>query len=78
MSNFLPKVENNIECKPYLLIKVNIILNFFTHNRLKLGRLIDEGAFGRVYQADAYGIIPCRYKTVVAVKMLKGNFFLLN
>ena len=40
-----------------------------------MGRLIDEGAFGRVYQADAYGIIPCRYKTVVAVKMLKGKLF---
>ena len=42
-------------------------------NRLKLGKLIDEGAFGRVYQADAYGIIQGRYKSMVAVKTLKGT-----
>lgn len=45
----------------------------FQRDKLKLGRLIDEGAFGRVYMADAYGIIPGRYKTMVAVKMLKDN-----
>lgn len=38
-----------------------------------MGRLIDEGAFGKVFKADAYGIIPGRYKSVVAVKMLKEN-----
>ncbi len=38
-----------------------------------MGKLIDEGAFGRVYMAEAYGIVPGRYKTVVAVKMLKGK-----
>ena len=36
--------------------------------------MIDEGAFGRVYVADAYGITVGRYKSVVAVKMLKGRF----
>lgn len=38
-----------------------------------MGKLIDEGTFNRVYLADAYGIIPGRYKTVVSVKMLKEN-----
>ncbi len=42
-------------------------------SRLKLGRMIDEGAFGRVYLADAYGITPGRYKSIVAVKMIKGE-----
>ena len=42
-----------------------------------MGRLIDEGAFGRVYCADAFGIIPGRYKTVVAVKMIKGNILVI-
>ena len=35
--------------------------------------MIDEGAFGRVYLAEAFGIVPYRYKTQVAVKTLKGN-----
>lgn len=35
--------------------------------------MIDEGAFGRVYSAEAFGILPGRYKTTVAVKMLKEN-----
>lgn len=47
----------------------------FSREKLKLGRLIDEGAFGRVYLGEAYGIIAGRYKTVVAVKMLKGFLF---
>jgi hypothetical protein len=38
-----------------------------------LGKLIDEGAFGRVFTADAYGIIQGRYKSIVAVKTLKGT-----
>ncbi len=38
-----------------------------------MGKLIDEGAFGRVYLAEAYGIVPGRYKTQVAVKTLKGS-----
>jgi hypothetical protein len=46
-------------------------------NRLKLGKLIDEGAFGRVFTADAYGIIQGRYKSIVAVKTLKGTFIRL-
>jgi hypothetical protein len=37
-----------------------------------LGRLIDEGAFGRVYMGEAYGIMPGKYKNVVAIKTLKG------
>jgi hypothetical protein len=39
-----------------------------------LGRLIDEGAFGRVYMGEAFGIIPGKYKSVVAVKTLKGIY----
>lgn len=35
--------------------------------------MIDEGAFGRVYSAEAFGILPGRYKTTVAVKMLKES-----
>jgi fibroblast growth factor receptor 2 len=38
-----------------------------------LGKLIDEGAFGRVFIADAFGIIKGRYKNMVAVKTLKDN-----
>ncbi len=45
----------------------------FPREKLKLGRLIDEGAFGRVYLAEAFGILPNRYKTTVAVKTLKEN-----
>ncbi len=45
---------------------------FFFKPRLKMGRLIDEGAFGRVYIGEAYGIVPCRYKNTVAIKTLKG------
>lgn len=48
-------------------------LTNFKLNRLKLGPLIDEGAFGRVYMAEAYGIQLGQYKTIVAVKTLKGS-----
>ncbi|CAF0730467.1 unnamed protein product [Brachionus calyciflorus] len=45
----------------------------FSRDKLKMGRLIDEGAFGRVFKAEAFGIIPGRYKSTVAVKTLKEN-----
>ncbi len=45
----------------------------FPRDKLKLGRLIDEGAFGRVFLAEAFGILPNRYKTTVAVKTLKDH-----
>ncbi|XP_070575740.1 fibroblast growth factor receptor 2-like [Ptychodera flava] len=45
----------------------------FPRNRLVLGDLLGEGAFGKVVKADAYGIIPNQEKTTVAVKMLKAH-----
>jgi len=45
----------------------------FFHNRsqLKLGPLLGEGAFGKVIQAEATGIVGYPGTTTVAVKMLK-------
>lgn len=43
----------------------------FPREKLKLSNLIDEGAFGRVFKAEAYGIMPGRYRSCVAVKTLK-------
>ncbi|RNA40231.1 Vascular endothelial growth factor receptor [Brachionus plicatilis] len=43
----------------------------FPREKLKLSNLIDEGAFGRVFKAEAYGILPGRYRSCVAVKTLK-------
>jgi len=41
--------------------------------RLSLGKLLGEGAFGIVVQAEAMGICVKNVHTTVAVKMLKGN-----
>ncbi|XP_059486028.1 fibroblast growth factor receptor homolog 1-like isoform X2 [Neocloeon triangulifer] len=43
----------------------------FPRNLLALGKVLGEGAFGKVMQADAQGILDSGLKTVVAVKMLK-------
>lgn len=43
----------------------------FPREKLNLANLIDEGAFGRVFKAEAYGIQPGRYRSCVAVKTLK-------
>lgn len=41
-----------------------------------MGRKIGNGAFGDVFIADAYGVNGNPDKTVVAVKILKGNLLL--
>ncbi|XP_065340187.1 fibroblast growth factor receptor homolog 1-like isoform X1 [Cloeon dipterum] len=43
----------------------------FPRNLLVLGKVLGEGAFGKVMQAEGQGILDSGVKTVVAVKMLK-------
>ncbi|RWS16679.1 Vascular endothelial growth factor receptor 3-like protein [Dinothrombium tinctorium] len=43
----------------------------FPRERLKLGRTLGQGAFGRVVKAEAIGIEEDKASTTVAVKMLK-------
>lgn len=43
----------------------------FPRERLVLGSMLGEGAFGQVFKAEAYGIKEDEARTVVAVKMLK-------
>ncbi|KAK8776607.1 hypothetical protein V5799_030047, partial [Amblyomma americanum] len=43
----------------------------FPRNRLKLGRTLGQGAFGRVVKAEAIGLGPNGQSPTVAVKMLK-------
>lgn len=43
-------------------------------NCLILGKNLGEGAFGRVVKAEATNIIKPGNRSVVAVKMLKGNY----
>lgn len=45
----------------------------FPRSLLSLGKVLGEGAFGKVMQADGQGILDSGLKTVVAVKMLKGE-----
>lgn len=45
----------------------------FGRERLELGTLLGEGAFGRVVKADARGLNGVDGPTVVAVKMLKDG-----
>ncbi|KAK2716332.1 vascular endothelial growth factor receptor 1-like isoform X2 [Artemia franciscana] len=45
----------------------------FPKERLKLGKQLGVGAFGRVVQAEALGIVEGEAKTTVAVKMLKPS-----
>ncbi|CAB3373127.1 Hypothetical predicted protein [Cloeon dipterum] len=45
----------------------------FPRNLLVLGKVLGEGAFGKVMQAEGQGILDSGVKTVVAVKMLKGE-----
>ncbi|XP_038063285.1 uncharacterized protein LOC119733977 isoform X2 [Patiria miniata] len=45
----------------------------FPRERLKLGSILGQGAFGRVVKAAAFGIDKTQTCTTVAVKMLKEN-----
>ncbi|XP_022091569.1 uncharacterized protein LOC110979807 [Acanthaster planci] len=45
----------------------------FPRERLKLGAILGQGAFGRVVKAAAFGIDKTQMCTTVAVKMLKEN-----
>lgn len=44
----------------------------FPRHQLGLGKVLGEGAFGKVVKAEAQGIIKQGVTSVVAVKMLKG------
>ncbi|XP_056586274.1 macrophage colony-stimulating factor 1 receptor isoform X2 [Triplophysa dalaica] len=45
----------------------------FPRTKLKLGRVLGAGAFGKVVQATAYGLVKDENVTQVAVKMLKQS-----
>uniref|UniRef100_A0A671NPK4 receptor protein-tyrosine kinase n=1 Tax=Sinocyclocheilus anshuiensis TaxID=1608454 RepID=A0A671NPK4_9TELE len=45
----------------------------FPRNKLKLGQVLGAGAFGKVVQATAYGLVKDESITRVAVKMLKPS-----
>ncbi|XP_022080786.1 fibroblast growth factor receptor-like isoform X2 [Acanthaster planci] len=45
----------------------------FPRDRLSLGKVLGEGAFGKVVLAEAVGISNKEQTSTVAVKMLKGN-----
>uniref|UniRef100_A0A8C1HZH4 receptor protein-tyrosine kinase n=1 Tax=Cyprinus carpio carpio TaxID=630221 RepID=A0A8C1HZH4_CYPCA len=45
----------------------------FPRNKLKLGQVLGAGAFGKVVQATAYGLVKDESFTRVAVKMLKPS-----
>lgn len=47
----------------------------FPRNRLHLGRKLGEGNFGKVVIANASSILKENLTTIVAVKMLKGGYF---
>lgn len=45
----------------------------FARDKLKLGKQIGSGAFGRVVKAQAFGIVSWERSTIVAVKMVKQH-----
>lgn len=44
----------------------------FSREKLSLGKSLGEGAFGKVVQGDANGILRKNETTTVGVKMLNG------
>lgn len=48
----------------------------FPRENLVLEETLGEGAFGKVVKAQALGVIQPGITSVVAVKMLKGYFYL--
>ena len=59
---------------PFQFVIINIIYcreYEFPIHRLKLGKLLGSGAFGRVLKAEASGILSSEAVSTVAVKMVK-------
>uniref|UniRef100_A0A8C1K6A2 receptor protein-tyrosine kinase n=1 Tax=Cyprinus carpio TaxID=7962 RepID=A0A8C1K6A2_CYPCA len=54
-----------------LLLNSKLLSLEYPHNNIEYVRDIGEGAFGRVFQARAPGLLPMEPFTMVAVKMLK-------
>ncbi|XP_062938278.1 muscle, skeletal receptor tyrosine-protein kinase isoform X1 [Cynocephalus volans] len=54
-----------------LLLNPKLLSLEYPRNNIEYVRDIGEGAFGRVFQARAPGLLPCEPFTMVAVKMLK-------
>lgn len=45
----------------------------FPRDKLSIGKILGEGAFGKVVRAEADGIVQLGVSTTVAIKMLKGT-----
>ena len=43
-----------------------------------VGKILGQGAFGKVVHAEAVGIIEAEENTAVAVKMVRGKFHSIN
>ncbi|XP_037653507.1 muscle, skeletal receptor tyrosine-protein kinase isoform X4 [Choloepus didactylus] len=54
-----------------LLLNPKLLSLEYPRNNIEYVKDIGEGAFGRVFQARAPGLLPCEPFTMVAVKMLK-------
>jgi len=50
----------------------------FSRENLSLGKTLGEGAFGKVLRGEADGILCENVMHTVAVKMLKGNYYLFK
>ena len=74
----LPVIQPEIS-SPVPANKRNVELHYdsnkweFPRDRLRVGKIIGRGAFGRVLQATAFDINKKNSCQTVAVKMLKGE-----